>query len=198
YLAPGAGPALEYSREGFQNGEWWRGLTGHWVHFSLDHLFWDLAAFISLGTACERVTRKGFLLCVLVSACVISAMLWRIGQELSFYRGLSGVDTALMAYLVVHLIHRGFAGRRFPDVALAGIFALGILGKLCYEACSASSLFVNHAGEGICCVPLAHGTGAVVGALIAVRTARSFSSPSSPAFPILWYKPRDESGSGIR
>ena len=45
----GAGPVLQYDRGALAAGKWWGALTGHWAHWSADHLIWDAATFAALG-----------------------------------------------------------------------------------------------------------------------------------------------------
>ena len=48
YLLPGVGEALVYDRSAILTGELWRLVTGHWVHFSASHLFYDVTVLGSL------------------------------------------------------------------------------------------------------------------------------------------------------
>jgi hypothetical protein len=53
YAVPGATAGLEYDRAAIAGGQLWRLLTGHWTHWAVDHLLWDVVAFAALGLACE-------------------------------------------------------------------------------------------------------------------------------------------------
>src|SRR5258708_38375144 len=67
-LLPGAAEWMQYDRLAVAHGAWWRLLTSHFVHWSVDHLFWDVLAFGVLGWMCEREGRARFLNCVILSA----------------------------------------------------------------------------------------------------------------------------------
>lgn len=43
---------------GLLASEPWRWVTGHLVHWSAEHLVWDLAVFLGLGVACELGSRR--------------------------------------------------------------------------------------------------------------------------------------------
>jgi hypothetical protein len=53
-LDPQLAVMLEYNRTSIANGEIWRLVTGSIVHWTTDHLFWDLLMFVVLGAAIER------------------------------------------------------------------------------------------------------------------------------------------------
>src|SRR4051794_2008646 len=46
---------LGYERVKVGQGEWYRLLTGHFVHWSGEHLVWDVAVFALLGILSERI-----------------------------------------------------------------------------------------------------------------------------------------------
>src|SRR5271154_3414161 len=73
---PSAGEWLQYDRVAVAGAECWRLVTSHFVHWSGDHLFWDVLAFGVLGWLCERSGRASFLRCVGISALLIPVMLW--------------------------------------------------------------------------------------------------------------------------
>src|SRR5207249_2964463 len=72
-------------------------------HYGFDHFFWDVLAFGCLGAACERRSRGRFLVCVVASALTISLSVWFGLSGMSAYRGLSGVDSALLVLLFMEL-----------------------------------------------------------------------------------------------
>jgi len=49
----GVADAAQYDRAALLRGEVWRLVTGHFVHWSLSHLVWDVLAFLILGAICE-------------------------------------------------------------------------------------------------------------------------------------------------
>lgn len=95
------GPALfdlfVFNKTLILKGEFWRILTGHFVHMNIDHLIWDLLAFIVLGSVIEL---KGKHLISSFVACCLAVSAWMfLGEpELLSYYGLSG---ALNGWLVM-------------------------------------------------------------------------------------------------
>src|SRR5687768_6172717 len=53
FLLPGVQPLLIYDRDAILGGEVWRLFTGHWVHFSTQHLGVDLFVFGLTGFIVE-------------------------------------------------------------------------------------------------------------------------------------------------
>src|SRR5687768_5242432 len=94
---------LQYDRAAIAAGEVWRLVAGHWAHYSLDQLFWDVLAFAALGLACERKGSARFLVCVVTSTLAISFSVWLLLPGMQIYRGLSGVDSALFTLLIADL-----------------------------------------------------------------------------------------------
>jgi rhomboid family GlyGly-CTERM serine protease len=165
---PGAEAALVFDRGALAAGEWWRLLTGHLVHWSADHLVWDVGTFVALGAACELRSRRRFAACVLGSALAISFAVWGLLPELAQYGGLSGVDCALFALLGVELWReqRRADGRIAAGLALALGGALAL--KVGFEWVTGGTVFVADLGASIVPVPAAHVAGAAVGLAVPI------------------------------
>ena len=153
---PGAAAALELDWGAVAAGQWWRLLTGHWTHFSWDHLLLDAAVFGAVGAACASRDRWATLATVLLGALGVACGVWCFAPEITAYRGLSGLASALTALLAVQI------GGRAGSLALAGI-----AGKVAYEMFVGEPLFIAPI-EGVSVVPVAHVAGAVVGAGVGV------------------------------
>ena len=103
FVCPSLADHLEYDRTAIAAGEIWRLFSGHWVHFGFDHFFWDVLVFGFLAAACERRSRPRLFVCVIASALVISMSIWFGLSGLRVYRGLSGIDSALVVLLFMEL-----------------------------------------------------------------------------------------------
>jgi len=137
-----------------EEGQWWRLLTGHWVHFTPSHVLQNVAVFSCCGAFLERRGHLLFLLVLLVSSLVISLGLIVCDPGLAFYGGLSGINHGLL--FLVGLVwlrsgHRGFA------FALWGLLML----KLGLEFGGLKFSLVSLAGTEIRPVPMAHLLGLV-------------------------------------
>jgi rhomboid family GlyGly-CTERM serine protease len=144
-------------------------LTCHWTHWSVDHLCWNVAVFVALGAMMEYRSRARFLACVVVSALAISAMLVVAQPRLGIYRGLSGVDSALFAAVVVALLRQALAARQWQTVSWLGLAIAALLAKIAFESSTGRLLFVD--ATAFRPVPLVHAIGAVVGVVIALVPA---------------------------
>lgn len=181
----GAGPLpalLAVERAAVAAGQWWRLVTGHWTHWSFDHLVWDLLVFAVLGAWCERQSRVRFVACLLGSALLISAAVWWLEPSLASYRGLSGLDSALFALVAVTRVRAAAAERAFGLIGLAAGLLMLFAAKLAFELATGACLFVDTANSGFTPVPLAHAVGGGVGVvcgLVPERT-RSCHHPGQP------------------
>ncbi|ATC62694.1 rhombosortase [Nibricoccus aquaticus] len=166
HAIPGMTEALQFDRSAFSRGEVWRLITGHFTHFGADHLRWDVIAFVAFGSLVEFRSRRAWIYCVAISAVVISFGVSWLQPQFTLYRGLSGLDSALFAFVATDLVREG---RRSKDKLMIGLGALalsGFLAKCVYELVSGRTLFVE-TGDAFQPVPLAHLLGAVIGVLTA-------------------------------
>lgn len=176
---PAAASFLQYDRAAINTGELWRVLTGHVTHWSIDHLGWDLAAFATLGVLNERRDRRRFLLCLLLSATTISAGVWLFRPDLAFYRGLSGVDSALFVLLVTSVLRTSVLNRDYLLTFATAISLAAAAAKTAWELTTGAAVFVNAANFEP--LPLAHVIGGVAGLLAALLPPNvTFSLPLQP------------------
>ena len=84
-------PILRFDREGIARGEWWRLITGHYVHLSLNHAAMNAACFGLLGVLFQSDfgLRRWYGAWLFVSVCVALALWWG-SSEIQWYVGLSG------------------------------------------------------------------------------------------------------------
>ena len=180
-MLPAGATWLQYDRPAIASGELWRFCTSHWTHVSSDHLFWDVLLFVVLGVPCERHDRKEFVACVAGTAGLIGPALWVVLPRLQRYRGLSGIDSALLLLLAVTHLRPALRARHWGWVAaLAGV-GLAFLAKVGYEVVTGTTLFVNSQAGHLVPVPLAHGIGAVVGLAVGWVRPTPCPVPQAPA-----------------
>ena len=144
-------------------GSEWRWLTAHLAHFDANHLSWDLAVFAVLGAWLESSSRKRLAVILTGSAAAISAAFWFLAPELLSYRGLSGIDSALAAAVAVGLYN---SASKPSERALPAALLVALAAKIAWEFATGGTLFVT--ADSYVGVPLAHLTGAIVGAAVAV------------------------------
>lgn len=164
-LVGGTGAALELRRDSVLS-EPWRLVTGHLVHFGFQHFALDVLAFFVLTALCERSGRGATLRVLALSAVSVSAAVLLFCPELTHYRGLSGIDSALFAYLARALWRRPTPG---PLILVAQRLPLLLFaGKLSIEALAGTTLFVSPT-EDFSPVPIAHIAGGLTGWALARR-----------------------------
>ena len=160
---------LLYDRSALVDCELWRLLTCHWVHLSWDHLMWSGLTFLGLGSLCEYLDKKKYYATVAGSAFLIPAAIWWGKPDLLIYGGLSGLDCALYALLMVLLIKREIQSRSRIWIAFFSVLLVGLIAKITYETVTGLTIFVSNAHSGMVPVPLAHLVGGVVGTAIGLR-----------------------------
>lgn len=174
---PGLAPALELTRRAFLEAQLWRVWTGHLVHFGNSHGTWDLAVWLLLGSAIESgwtgrpyVGRRSLARLLAAGGAAISVMVLILQPEVERYRGLSGLDTLLFAWIAGTQLQRGREGSQPIRTWLSAAALLGLVVKIGYECAQGSMLFVDASGGAFAPVPLAHLVGACCGLLgVALR-----------------------------
>jgi rhomboid family GlyGly-CTERM serine protease len=166
FLWPGLSAHLQYDRAAVAAGEVWRLVSGHWAHYSFDHVLWDVVAFSALGVACERRSRARFLVCLGTSALAISVSVWLMLPQIQVYRGLSGIDSALFTFLAASMWIDGHQSERPGLQAIAMTCVSAFLLKVAFELNTGRTLFVEEMDAGAVGVPLAHIVGAGCGLLV--------------------------------
>ncbi|MDI9244489.1 rhombosortase [Marinobacter sp. CHS3-4] len=101
-MYPPMGQLLEWSRVEIAQGQWWRLLTGHWVHLGPTHLLLNLAGLFLLSVLFDRPATTawwaGYLLTAPVA--ISFALEWAI-PALDWYRGFSGCLHGLFVLLAM-------------------------------------------------------------------------------------------------
>lgn len=157
---------LQFDRERIAGGELWRVATAHISHWNLEHLQWDLLMFVVLGAICELRNPRHMRACVVLSAASVSALVYLAFPALTFYRGLSGIDTALFTWLACSLL--GDA-RRTENKPLFGAIAsllTALALKTAFEAFTGHAIFVDQNRAGFELLVWDHIVAAVVGACV--------------------------------
>lgn len=154
YLALGPAPeGWVFDREAIAQGEWWRLLTGHWVHSDSGHALWNIAALLLAGTVFEPRLGRRMLLALLLATVGVNGWLWWGEPELSRYCGLSGILNGLIAAG----LHRLWRETRHPVVLLV---TCGIASKIVLESFLGQALMTQTAWPS---VPATHAVGFLCG-----------------------------------
>lgn len=96
--------------------------------------------------------------------------------QLLWYRGLSGLDSALFALLLTTLTGEEIHAKRWTWVVGLAVFAVAFVAKVGYEWMTGLTLFVGSFSSSVVPIPLVHVVGAAVGlgiGLICIFRGRS-------------------------
>jgi len=157
HAALGPAPAAwVYDRAAIGGGEWWRLVSGHWLHADGGHLYWNLVALLLLGSMVELRSRTLLIAALLSGSAGVAAMLWLASPALGYYCGLSGVLNALLLPAQVTV-------RRPADNGLLWLIGVLSLGKILVELASGQALFTHTLWAS---VPEAHLAGWLAGLLL--------------------------------
>lgn len=165
-LFPLAVVALQFDVAALSRGELWRMATGHFTHWNGEHLLWDVIPFVVLGMLVEWRSRQLFLTTVVASALVISIVVGALEPQMTLYRGLSGVDSALYGAVAADLLILAWRKGSTRLAAIPAILWLAFFGRIIYESITGVSLFVDSVAAGYTPAAYAHLTGGLVGAAV--------------------------------
>ena len=167
---------LRLSPESLAEGAWHSLWSAHFLHFTWEHFLWDAVMFTILSLVLWR--EEGWRLWgwLMLSAPVISILLFAYDPHLAEYRGLSALDSLLYARVCWGLYMDSTKCARY----LFGLLPLlGFLGKVLFELLTGTTLFVSDLGPGVVPLPMAHLLGFLGGSLWALcsyRGARKFQA----------------------
>lgn len=170
FLIPASAEWLGIALTNPQQIQWYQLFGCHLLHWSAEHLFWDLMMFGILGGCCERWWPKSGYLTLLISALLIPLVV-RVGQpEISSYRGLSGIDTALFSLLATRRGIESLRQSEWMETILFATLLTSLVVKVAYEFLSGDLWFVSEVN--FVPLPLAHLVGGVVGTGVALLSCR--------------------------
>ncbi len=143
HASPAISTWLQLDFAAVGDGQWWRVLTGHVTHFGAHHLFWDLLMFVVLSAACEHNHRRHFGLATLVMMAGISMAIRLFCDDISIYRGLSGLDTGLFVWFIGDQCRQSLRQRERLTTLLWLAPLVGLISKLVFEAATGQTMFVD-------------------------------------------------------
>lgn len=162
---PVLGDALLFDRDAIRQGEVWRLVTAHAVHYSWTHLGSNLAVLAVAGTWAE--SRGALALAgVLASASlVVGAAVWMFEPALRQFAGASGVAVAVVVCAAGCAWRDGGRARWVALAVMAGVAA-----KLVAE--SGGWHWRDTTADGFVVVATSHAAGAMAGAFSVLVRAR--------------------------
>ena len=112
---------LYFSAEAIYHGEYWRLVSGHFMHADLQHLLWNCLGLAVLGTLIEYRSRNMLIAALGAGIVFVSALLLTPYAQLEYYCGLSGVLNTLL--LVALWLEWKFTRSWFIIIITCGIIA---------------------------------------------------------------------------
>ena len=126
FLSPDTINALALIPAKVQQGEWWRLLTGQYVHVGINHTLLNIMGYLIIATAFrEDVSPKEEAVALLLSNLGVGLGIQFISTDIQWYAGLSGAIYGLLTHNLI------VGWRRTPILSL--LFGLYLLGKFYYE-----------------------------------------------------------------
>lgn len=120
--------------------EYWRLITGHLVHSSWDHLFWDLITFAVTGCYLEYHSRKMLTTGLFCSIVGLNLFLLSPLSDIAAYTGISGVLYTQIT-LAAFLWARRNKEQHGQLIAFLPLFL--IIGKTVMEMAAGTAVFMN-------------------------------------------------------
>lgn len=151
---------LVLDRDALAAGQIWRLWTGHWVHFSVSHLLWNLAVLLAAGTWLERVRPGTLLKFALVAPPLIGFAILATEPGLKTYGGLSALATGAVVLLGLHQLRTPDA----PRLLWSGVLALVAL-KCGGDLLHLGPGFARYDEAAVRTSTTAHAAGAIAAAL---------------------------------
>jgi len=151
---------LRYERSPIINNEWWRLLSGNFVHLGWTHLWMNLAGLALIWILLGRLLSTAqWLLVIIVSSLAVGIGLLAFNPQLDWYVGLSGMLHGLFVAGLVNNIRRG--------LRLEWLLLIGLTAKLIWEQYSGALPGSTELAGGLVIVD-AHLYGAIGGMLASV------------------------------
>jgi rhomboid family GlyGly-CTERM serine protease len=164
WAIPGAVDILEYDRGALVQGELWRLLTAHFVHYSGAHIINNLPVLVAAMWLVEVRHREDLARLLVMAAVVIGTELFVFDAGIARYAGASGLSVALLTYLTLGGL-RGEPRWRMTCVAVLSVLAA----KLAAECLFGWQLSDWEGSAGFVTVPLSHAGGAAAGFFVWLR-----------------------------
>lgn len=177
FFTIGAAPeSLFFNQTAIINGEPWRLISAHFVHTDLEHLFWNVTAFLILSILIEQHNRTMLLVTLIAGIITIDYYLWFNTIGVINYAGISGV---LNTMLVVALFQQWNTAHSLRILPVITYFACLI--KIFIELFAQQSIFTQINWQPL---PEVHLLGFFVGTVIIIIQFLMSKISSSTTFPI--------------
>lgn len=118
YIFDAVSSILIYERDAILDGEYWRVLSGHFVHFTGLHLSFNIIVFGVTGWIIEERGYPGYSLLIFLMAFTIGISLMILKPDMQFYGGLSGIAHGSLVYLALFGLKESYLWNRMSWLIL--------------------------------------------------------------------------------
>ncbi len=118
YIFDTMSSTLIYDRDAILDGEYWRVLSGYFVHFSGLHLSFNVIAFGVTGWIIEERGYPGYSLLIFMMAFTIGVSLMVLKPDMKLYGGLSGIAHGSLVYLALFGLKESYFWNRMSWLIL--------------------------------------------------------------------------------
>ena len=93
---------LQFTREGIGEGQWWRFVTGNFVHLSWRHFMMNFIAFGAIFALYpNNLSVRAWVSVLLLCALSVTLGIWIFSPDIHWYVGLSGALHGLLVTLII-------------------------------------------------------------------------------------------------
>ncbi|MEX2964774.1 rhombosortase [Microbulbifer sp. TYP-18] len=163
--------ALVFDRNAIFDGEIWRIITGHLVHFSTTHLTFNLFAFLVLGYVMENKKYPNPYIFYFSLSMIISICLLIFKPHMNYYGGLSGIAYGILYYCALMGIKEA---RPWQTICLFAVFFVPI--KIAVEIYINASPLPSGSGKLFIPMQTSHISGCLVAIIFYLIGNRNKSS----------------------
>ncbi len=150
---------LTFERTLIIEGQWWRVMTGQWVHWGLGHVVMNVAGvWLVWLLFAEFATGWRYGLTLVLIGCASSIGMLLLAPSIEYYVGFSGVLYGLFAWGSVQDIKR--------KVPFGWLLFIGVVTKVSYELIFGTTVLIGQSADNLAVA--AHFYGVVGGIVLAL------------------------------
>ena len=170
FYFPALTQAFQFDRKKVYSYKLYLFITCHFTHWNLRHVIIDTLVLLALSYLCIIFSFKKnysvirYFIYLLIPSILITTSVLIFNPEITYYRGLSAVDWALYAILMVQIYFARHWLWKAGAVTMLFMFCV----ILTHQVISKQSMLVGDMGKGIVTMPSAHIAGAISGAACAL------------------------------
>jgi rhomboid family GlyGly-CTERM serine protease len=124
---------LQFAREGIGEGQWWRFITGNFVHLSWRHFAMNAVALSTIYVLYpNNLKAYGWVIVFLLSCLSVTMGVWVFSPNIHWYVGLSGALHGLLITLIIvdYVVHKHWLNIILLLCVIAKLVWEGVMGPM--------------------------------------------------------------------